>query len=201
MDRSTAHLIRLSALASHPVRREELRAELQAARESSSVTRYELDEAFLQLHLFAGFPAALEAMRALEKLWPRTTDASPASDTDITQALTDRGQRLYDRVYQKNARIVERELTRLSPELAAWALRDGYGKTLARPGLDIRTRELCIVAILTQLGWDRQLFSHILGAKNVGATHDDILEAIAIGALGDDTKQARATELLERAFA
>jgi alkylhydroperoxidase/carboxymuconolactone decarboxylase family protein YurZ len=49
------------------------------------------------------------------------------------------------------------------------------------------------------LGWDRQLFSHILGAKNVGASNEDILEAIDIGSLGDQAKRARGESLLNRA--
>jgi 4-carboxymuconolactone decarboxylase len=198
VERSTAHLVRLSALAVRPALRDELRDELAAARESGTLRREEIDEAFLQLHLFAGFPAALEAMRALEKLWPRTTAQSPSEPADPS-THAERGQELYDCVYAKNARIVERELVRLSPELAQWALVDGYGKTLARAGLDLRTRELCIVAVLTQLGWDRQLFSHILGARNVGASHEDILEAITIGALGEQAKEERGRELLDRA--
>jgi alkylhydroperoxidase/carboxymuconolactone decarboxylase family protein YurZ len=69
---------------------------------------------------------------------------------------------------------------------------DGYSKTLSRAGLDAVTRELAVVASLTQLGWDRQLFSHILGARNVGATNEEIEEAISIGAMGDEKKLERA---------
>jgi alkylhydroperoxidase/carboxymuconolactone decarboxylase family protein YurZ len=89
-------------------------------------------------------------------------------------------------------------MLRLSPELAAWAMIEGYGKTLSRDRLDTKSRELCIVAQLTQLGWERQLYSHILGSKNVGASHDEIAEAVAIGAYGDVDLLASAEQLVAK---
>jgi alkylhydroperoxidase/carboxymuconolactone decarboxylase family protein YurZ len=201
LNTSRTHLVRASALAARPELKDLLRAEITAAREGGEVLRHELYEAFLQLYLFAGFPAALEAMRALEKLWPRehrNDEREAQSEVDRYPEFLARGRELYTRVYAKNAEVVEREMLRLSPELAAWAVVEGYGKTLSRQALDAPSRELCVVAILTQLGWDRQLFSHILGAKNVGASNEDILEAIAIGAMGDEQKAARGRELVER---
>ena len=110
----------------------------------------------------------------------------------------ERGEVLYKKVYAVNADRVRSEMLRLSPELAAWAMIEGYGKTLSRDRLDTKSRELCIVAQLTQLGWERQLYSHILGAKNVGASHDEIAEAVAIGAYGDVDLLASAEQLVAK---
>ena len=65
-------------------------------------------------------------------------------------------------------------------------------------GFALQKGELEIVAVLTQLGWERQLFSHMLGARNVGASQADILEAIEIGAAGDSEKLERGRGLLGR---
>jgi alkylhydroperoxidase/carboxymuconolactone decarboxylase family protein YurZ len=198
----TTHLVRASTFASRPQLRDELRSEITLARESGVLVRSELYESFLQLYLFVGFPAALEAMRALEKLWPRSTEpieSEPGFDAAAYPEYRTRGKTLYARVYAGKADIVEREMLRLSPDLAAWAVTEGYGKTLSRPGLDIQARELCIVALLTQLGWDRQLFSHILGAINVGASYEDIQEAIVEGSHADELKAQRGLDLLQRA--
>lgn len=202
MDSRTRQLVRASACASRPGFKEELRATITAAREEATVSRDELYECFLQIYLFAGFPAALEAMRALEKLWPSgraTLESEAKSEVALYPEFLERGTQLYQRVYAKNAEVVEREMLRLSPELAAWAVVEGYGKTLSRPRLDMPTRELCIVATLTQLSWERQLFSHILGARNVGASNEEIREAIGIGAMDNVAMRERAEALLDRA--
>jgi 4-carboxymuconolactone decarboxylase len=55
---------------------------------------------------------------------------------------------------------------------------EGYGKVLGRPGLELATRELCILALLVVLGAPRQLYSHIRGAQNAGASSQEIQEAL-----------------------
>ena len=202
LDLRTHTLIHLSALAARYDYRSRLSEAIVQAKSNAIVWREEVYECFLQLYLFAGFPAALEAMRALRKAWPDTESENaviPGIEMFDYPAFLDRGQKLYEEIYSRNAETVRKEMLRLSPELAAWAVVEGYGKTLSRPGLDILTRELAIVALLVQLGWDRQLFSHILGAQNAGAAMQDIREAIIIGAMDDMPKQERALELLDRA--
>jgi 4-carboxymuconolactone decarboxylase len=193
MDERTQILVKLSALASRPEHNEHLGKAVAEARASGLVKRVEVYECLLQLHLFAGFPAALEAMRALRNAWPETEDDKPAAREPVTYPqFVDRGRKLFEQVYGENAERVRTEIRDLSIELGAWTMTDGYAKTLSRPGLDAATRELAVVASLTQLGWERQLFSHILGSRNVGATDKDIEEAIEIGALGYDKKRERA---------
>ena len=51
---------------------------------------------------------------------------------------------------------------------------EGYGKELGRPGLDLVDRELCIVAMLAVQDLPRQLYSHLRGALNAGATEADV---------------------------
>jgi 4-carboxymuconolactone decarboxylase len=117
--------------------------------------------------------------------------------TDYQDHLV-QGEMLYKKVYAANAERVREEMIRLSPELAAWAMIEGYGKTLSRKCLDSKTRELCIVASLTQLGWERQLYSHILGARNVGADPGEIKESVVIGARGDMAKLEIAEQLIRK---
>jgi len=179
MDARTRTLVELSALASRPEHLERLREAIAKAKANGEVARGEVYECFLQLYLFAGFPAALEAMRALASGWPEAEGepaekAPPISYPDFL----DRGNNLFTLIYGANAERVKSAMTKLSPELSRWAQTDGYSKTLSRLGLDAKTRELCIVAILTQLGWDRQLLSHALGSINAGASKQDVEEAL-----------------------
>ena len=64
-----------------------------------------------------------------------------------------------------------RRLNALHPDLASWVVRDGYGRVLSRGGLAIRERELLAVAALAALGGlEKQLESHVRGARRVGAS-------------------------------
>lgn len=206
LDERTERLVTASVLASRPELRDELSAYLQSMNTLGDIFRNELYEAFLQLYLFAGFPAALEAMKALTKAWPQTDHSDPdLAEVTARVALSshgevlERGEDLYQRVYSENADTVKKEMLRLSPELAAWAVFEGYGKTLSRIGLDMRTRELCIVGVLAQLGWQRQLFSHSLGALNIGASHDEVAGALSIGSKGDSEQGSIYLRLLHKA--
>lgn len=59
------------------------------------------------------------------------------------------------------------------------ASRTSYGDLYARPGLDLKSREIATVAALTALGNARpQLKIHIAAALNVGCTRTEILETI-----------------------
>jgi len=200
LDIRTASLIRVSTLASRPEFRDELADELKRIKTGSYASKEELYEVFLQLYLFAGFPAALESVRALSKIFGAQSPNLQEPD-EIIAAYNDHltnGEMLYQKVYAANALRVREEMIRLSPELAAWAMIEGYGKTLSRSGLDAKTRELCVVASLTQLGWERQLYSHILGARNVGASAGEIQEAAEIGAKGDPAKSEIAEQLIKK---
>jgi len=200
LDARTTSLVRVSMLASRPEYRNELIEELRKIKESSFATVKELYEVFLQSYLFAGFPSALESVRTLSKVFSAKTNMLEKPDEIIPSYKEhfEKGEGLYKKVYAANADRVREEMIRLSPELAAWAMIEGYGKTLSRQQLDMKTRELCIVAMLTQLGWERQLYSHILGARNVGATQDEIREASIIGANGDPAKLQIAEQLIKK---
>lgn len=200
LDARTEAIVKASMLASRPSYRDELRLHLAKVKADSFASREELYEAFLQLYLFAGFPAALEASRVLLRLFPienNTVDTDIASYYSL-ESFARQGEELYREVYSSNHNVVKQGLISISPELAAWALVEGYGKTLSRPNLDTKTRELAIVAILTQLEWDRQLFSHILGSRNVGATKEEILEAARIGANSEAKKFEIAEQLIRK---
>ena len=200
LDARIEAIIKASVLASRPSHQDELRLHLVKVKADSLATREELYEVFLQLYLFAGFPAALEASRALLRLFPidKNDVSSDIASHYNVESFARQGEELYKKVYAANHNLVKQGLINISPELAAWALVEGYGKTLSRPNLDTKTRELAIVAILTQLEWDRQLFSHILGSRNVGATKEEILEAARIGANSDGKKFEIAEQLIRK---
>jgi 4-carboxymuconolactone decarboxylase len=129
-----------------------------------------VEEIILQSYLFAGFPRALNAMRA----WRAASgdlppDESPAARGGIEQWRRD-GERTCAVVYGDAYERLRDTIRALHPLLDEWMIVEGYGKVLSRPGLDLKTRELAIVAACAGARQQRQLHSHLHGALNCGAS-------------------------------
>ena len=58
-----------------------------------------------------------------------------------------------------------------------------WGEIWQRPGLDLKTRSLITVAMLTALGKQQELKGHVRGALNNGATPTEIQEVLLQAAL------------------
>jgi 4-carboxymuconolactone decarboxylase len=56
--------------------------------------------------------------------------------------------------------------------------RNAWGDVWQRPGLDLKTRSLVTVAMLTALGKQNELKGHVRGALNNGATVEEIQEVL-----------------------
>lgn len=130
-----------------------------------------VDEIILQSYLFAGFPRALNAARA----W-RIASGRPGPAADPEASVEDlavwraRGEETCAIVYGDHYEKLRRNIRDLHPALDEWMIVDGYGKVLSRPGVDLRTRELCVVAACAVSGQQRQLHSHFHGALNAGVS-------------------------------
>src|SRR5207249_10886019 len=97
---------------------------------------------------------------------------------------------VYGRAYHK----LLVNLRALHPAREDLVLVDAYGKVIARPGLDLKRRELCTVAATAVLGTAEQLHSHLRGALNTGAAGAEI-EAVLSLIEGDrDDVQRRLAE-------
>ncbi len=79
---------------------------------------------------------------------------------------------------QQGERVIE-SLKDIAPDFANYIIEFGFGDIYSRPGLDLKSREIAVVAALTALGNAApQLKVHIHGALNVGCTKDEIVEVI-----------------------
>ncbi|CAN7689709.1 carboxymuconolactone decarboxylase family protein [Aquipseudomonas alcaligenes] len=75
-------------------------------------------------------------------------------------------------------RVVE-SLTGIAPDFARYLVEFPFGDIYSRPGLDLKSREIAVVAALTALGNAApQLKVHVHGALNVGASRTEIVETI-----------------------
>lgn len=67
----------------------------------------------------------------------------------------------------------------IAPDFGRLMVEFAFGDIYTRPGLDLRTRELAVVAALTALGNAApQLRVHLHAARNVGCSREEIIETI-----------------------
>ena len=67
----------------------------------------------------------------------------------------------------------------LLPDFARYVVEFPFGEIYSRPKLDLKSREIAVVAALTALGnTSLQLKSHIEGVLNVGCTPEEVVEVI-----------------------
>lgn len=146
---------------------------------ADSVDPLDVDEVILQSYLFAGFPRALNAARIWRAVLGKPaplTDA--AADIANAEGWVSRGAETCATVYGDSYHLLRENIRALHPALDAWMIVDGYGKVLSRPQLDLKSRELCIVAACAASMQQRQLHSHLHGALNCGATSAEVADVL-----------------------
>jgi 4-carboxymuconolactone decarboxylase len=75
-------------------------------------------------------------------------------------------------------RVID-SLRDIAPDFARLLIEFPFGDIYSRPGLDLKSREIAVVAALTALGTAApQLKVHIGGALNVGCTEEEVVEVI-----------------------
>jgi 4-carboxymuconolactone decarboxylase len=179
LDPQTRDLVRFAAAIAQGYE-PELRERVGPLR-SSQVPAAWVEELLLQSVLMVGYPRALVAFMVWRKF-----SSVPAPDIDgdadygMVLEWTRRGEEVCAKVYGENYRKLRDSIRALHPAVDSWMITEGYGRTLARPGLDLLRRELCTVAQTAVLETPRQLHSHLRGALNAGASFGQIEGVLSI---------------------
>lgn len=91
----------------------------------------------------------------------------------------EKGQELQDKMFGKEYATKVSEVRQRFPKFQEWTLGTLYGEVWTRDNeLDLKTRSLCNVAALVVLNLPDQLYLHVKGAIQNGATADEICEVI-----------------------
>lgn len=172
MDERTTALVRLSASLTG-----DEAGQVEAMDRAAAADATGAEEVLLQSYLFLGFPVALNALW----LWRRRAGIPPTegSEPEDLDSWRRRGEEVCGAVYADHYDTLREVMGRIHPDLGRWAVMEGYGKVLGRPGLDLLTRELCIAALLAGTTASRQLHSHLRGCLNVGASMADVERMLA----------------------
>lgn len=99
---------------------------------------------------------------------------APSPDKDFDQGLAMRKQ-VMGEDFVANA---FGKATPFSMPIQQYITRNAWGDVWQRPGLDLRTRSLITVAMLTALGKQHELRGHVRGALNNGATPEELQEVL-----------------------
>jgi 4-carboxymuconolactone decarboxylase len=194
LDDDTRALVRLAAVLAGGSE-DAIRREIQRA--APIAPHQWIEELLLQTYLFAGFPRALNGMREWRRVVPEpAASTEPAAPTD---QLKDVGEATCAQVYGTMYERLRVNIRALHPLLDDWMIVEGYGKVLSRPGLDLQRRELCIVAACVASAQDRQLQSHLHGARNVGVAEELVTGVLdALDGVVSDLLLTRANRLWHR---
>ena len=182
LDLKTRQLCTVAALAAMGNAQPQLRYHIDGAL-NVGWSPTEVLEAVMLSAVYAGFPAALNSVSAAREVFQQR-NLMPISAAGGDRLVNSgdrhtRGLRALERVSAGSGAAVIKSLEDIAPDLARFIIEFSYGDVISREVLDDRTKELATVALLTALGTARpQLRVHISAARNVGASNDQIVEAI-----------------------
>jgi 4-carboxymuconolactone decarboxylase len=129
----------------------------------------------------------IELLADVPPAWPATDRVAAHVSVPVLNTVADndgddrhgRGLRALAEITGDSGEIVVQSLRDLAPDLAEWIIDFSYGDVMARPGLDLRSRQFATIAALTALGNAQpQLKVHIEAALNVGCSRQEIIEVI-----------------------
>ena len=104
------------------------------------------------------------------------TQANPHSNDNLRY---ERGLAKLQEIDGEGGVKVVESLADIAPDFARLLIEFPFGDVYSRPGLDLRAREIAVVAALTAMGNAApQLKVHIQGALNVGVTRTEVVEII-----------------------
>lgn len=95
------------------------------------------------------------------------------------RAADDDGRELFARVLGEDGERALGGLDGVAPDVGRYIVEFGYGEVYARPGLELRERQIAAVAALVaQGGAETQLGYHVGGALRLGLTEAEVIEVI-----------------------
>jgi len=147
--------------------------------------RHEVVESMLHLAVYAGFPAALNGVFAVQEVFRDC--GMPDSDAGAPQPAFvpgaggrfDAGWSALRKVDGHAGEEIIAALADIAPDLGRFIIEFGFGDIYTRPGLGLLQRELITVAALAAMGTAApQLRVHMHGLLNVGGNRDQLVETL-----------------------
>lgn len=156
---------------------------------AAAATPTEVVEALIQISVYAGFPAALNAfdvardiLENLPELFAVATNPGvEVPDSESSTLRRQRGLAALATTSSASGTAVVRSFDDIAPALGQVIVDHCYGDIFHRGGLDPKTRELTACAALTGHGAktnETPLRVHINAALTAGASRDEVVETL-----------------------
>ena len=179
LDMKTREMITIVTLATQQTL-PQLKAHANAAL-NVGVTPVELREAIYQCAPFIGFPKTLNAVGVINEVFKERNISLPL-DKQGTTNENDRyskGVEIQSPLYGDEIKEAMRTLPAGMDESVPRFLTEMcFGDFYTRNGLDVKTRELLMLCVLTTLGADKQIASHAIGNIRAGNDKETLYAAI-----------------------
>ncbi|WP_018605746.1 carboxymuconolactone decarboxylase family protein [Uliginosibacterium gangwonense] len=99
----------------------------------------------------------------------------------MTNERYERGLAKLNEIDGKAGQEVVAALADIAPDFGRMLIEFGFGDMYSRPTLDLRSKEIAVVAALTAMGTATpQLKVHLNAALNVGVSRDEIVETMML---------------------
>jgi len=175
----------ISMLAASGNRAAALRLHLAGAL-AHGVTREEILEVLIQLSVYRGFPAALNAFAVAKDIFAAGSptigaNVPPPAVVESRADRLERGRATLAKTSGSSGDAVVRSFDDVAPDLGRMIVEHSYGEVFSRSGINMKSRELSACAALAAVGsatTEIPLRVHINAALNVGATREEILETL-----------------------
>ena len=158
----------------------QLRAHAHAAL-NVGLTPVEIKEAIYQCAPYLGFPKTLNAISEMNAVFQERNIELPLESQKrvLEEERLDKGlcvqKEIFGDVIEKNREYTPANQKHIQDYLSAFCFGDFY----TRGGLDLKTRELLTLCILSALGGaDSQVRAHVQGNLNVGNNKETMITAI-----------------------
>ncbi|MBX7484034.1 carboxymuconolactone decarboxylase family protein [Qipengyuania qiaonensis] len=174
-DRSRA-LVGLAALAARGGEATSFEARVRGAL-AAGVTTSQIVEIGYLVAVYAGFPAAQEALQRSKSVFGATNAAH--RPTSGRPEGNDRALGLAN-LRQTGGEEAARQWAASSSEVAPLTVSFAHGEILNRPALNLRDRQIATLAMLTALGGqDDALTYHVAASRRAGWSREALVEAMA----------------------
>ena len=152
-------------------------------------TPTEIVESLIQISVYAGFPAALNAFAVARQVLANPPEplndtglaASSASPSENRALRRERGLAALSATSSAAGDAVVRSFDDISPEIGRMIVEHSYGDIFRRAGIDPKTRELTACAALAARGaktTETPLRVHINAALTAGASRTEVTETL-----------------------
>ena len=179
LDNKTREMITVTSLATMQTL-PQLKSHSRAALDNG-VSPIELREIIYQLAPFIGFPKTLNAIGVVNEVFKERNIQLPLEKQGTTDDSNrhQKGFEIQNPLYGDEIAKKFKDLPAGFNEFVPEFLTDfGFGDFYTRNGLDLKTRELLVLVVLTTLGAQDQIKSHTIGNLKAGNSKEVIVAAI-----------------------